>query len=348
MKKVRVAINGFGRIGRQVFRAAFGQYRDNIEIVAVNDLMDANTNFHLLQYDTNYGTADFTCEVSADKATVGGCEATMVKVGDWNVACLAERDPNKLPWGELNVDIVVESTGIFRTAPQAGVHIERGAKKVIISAPAKNPDLTVVMGVNQDDYDPAKHHILSNASCTTNSLAPVIKVLYENFGVKLGSMVTVHSYTNDQRILDLPHKDLRRARAAALNIIPTSTGAAKAVAEVIPALKGRFTGYALRVPTPTVSIVDFTAVLEKPTTTEELVKAFREASEGSLKGIMSVNDLPLVSSDFKGSQFSSIVESEYCTVQDGTLAKVVSWYDNEWGYSVRVADLICHMQSKGL
>ena len=204
------------------------------------------------------------------------------------------------------------------------------------------------MGVNQDDYDPAKHHILSNASCTTNSLAPVIKVLYENFGVKLGSMVTVHSYTNDQRILDLPHKDLRRARAAALNIIPTSTGAAKAVAEVIPALKGRFTGYALRVPTPTVSIVDFTAVLEKPTTTEELVKAFREASEGSLKGIMSVNDLPLVSSDFKGSQFSSIVESEYCTVQDGTLAKVVSWYDNEWGYSVRVADLICHMQSKGL
>ena len=348
MKKVRVAINGFGRIGRQVFRAAFGQYRNNIEIVAVNDLMDANTNFHLLQYDTNYGTADFTCEVSADKATVGGCEATMVKVRDWNVACLAERDPNKLPWGELNVDIVVESTGIFRTAPQAGVHIERGAKKVIISAPAKNPDLTVVMGVNQDDYDPAKHHILSNASCTTNSLAPVIKVLYENFGVKLGAMVTVHSYTNDQRILDLPHKDLRRARAAALNIIPTSTGAAKAVAEVIPALKGRFTGYALRVPTPTVSIVDFTAVLEKPTTTEELVKAFREASEGSLKGIMSVNDLPLVSSDFKGSQFSSIVESEYCTVQDGTLAKVVSWYDNEWGYSVRVADLICHMQSKGL
>ncbi|WP_446425098.1 type I glyceraldehyde-3-phosphate dehydrogenase [Mailhella sp.] len=348
MKKVRVAINGFGRIGRQVFRAAFGQYRDNIEIVAVNDLMDANTNFHLLQYDTNYGTADFTCEVSADKATVGGCEATMVKVGDWNVACLAERDPNKLPWGELNVDIVVESTGIFRTAPQAGVHIERGAKKVIISAPAKNPDLTVVMGVNQNDYDPAKHHILSNASCTTNSLAPVIKVLYENFGVKLGSMVTVHSYTNDQRILDLPHKDLRRARAAALNIIPTSTGAAKAVAEVIPALKGRFTGYALRVPTPTVSIVDFTAVLEKPTTTEELVKAFRDASEGSLKGIMSVNDLPLVSSDFKGSQFSSIVESEYCTVQDGTLAKVVSWYDNEWGYSVRVVDLICHMQSKGL
>ena len=329
MKKVRVAINGFGRIGRQVFRAAYGQYHDNIEIVAVNDLMDAATNVHLLQYDTNYGKADFACEVAAEKTSVGGCEATMVKVGDWNVACLAERDPNKLPWGDLNVDVVVESTGIFRTAPQAGVHIERGAKKVIISAPAK-------------------HHILSNASCTTNCLAPVVKVLNEKFGVKLGNMVTVHSYTNDQRILDLPHKDLRRARAAALNIIPTSTGAAKAVAEVIPAVKGRFTGYALRVPTPTVSAVDFTAILEKPTTTEELVAAFREAAEGELKGILGVNDLPLVSMDFKGEQRSSVVESEYCSVQEGTLAKVVAWYDNEWGYSVRVADLICHMQSKGL
>ena len=348
MKKVRVAINGFGRIGRQVFRAAFGQYHDNIEIVAVNDLMDANTNFHLLQYDTNYGKAGFTCEVAAEKTTVGGCEATMVKVGDWNVACLAERDPNKLPWADLAVDVVVESTGIFRTAPQAGVHMERGAKKVIISAPAKQPDMTVVMGVNHNDYDPAKHHILSNASCTTNCLAPIVKILNEKFGVKLGTMVTVHSYTNDQRILDLPHKDLRRARAAALNIIPTSTGAAKAVAEVIPAMKGRFTGYALRVPTPTVSAVDFTAILEKPTTTEELVAAFREAAEGELKGILTVNDLPLVSMDFKGEQHSSVVESEYCTVQEGTLAKVVAWYDNEWGYSVRVADLICHMQSKGL
>ena len=348
MKKVRVAINGFGRIGRQVFRASFGQYHDNIEIVAVNDLMDAATNFHLLQYDTNYGKADFTCEVAAEKTSVGGCEATMVKVGDWNVACLAERDPNKLPWGELGVDVVVESTGIFRTAPQAGVHMERGAKKVIISAPAKQPDLTVVMGVNHNDYDPAKHHILSNASCTTNCLAPVVKVLNEKFGVKLGNMVTVHSYTNDQRILDLPHKDLRRARAAALNIIPTSTGAAKAVAEVIPSMKGRFSGYALRVPTPTVSAVDFTAILEKPTTTEELVAALREAAEGELKGILGVNDLPLVSMDFKGDARSSIVESEYCSVQEGTLAKVVAWYDNEWGYSVRVVDLICHMQAKGL
>ena len=264
------------------------------------------------------------------------------------MACLAERDPNNLPWKDLDVDVVVESTGIFRSAPQAGVHLERGAKKVIISAPAKQPDLTVVMGVNQDMYDPAKHHILSNASCTTNCLAPVAKVMHQEFGLKLGSMVTVHSYTNDQRILDLPHKDLRRARAAALNIIPTSTGAAKAVAEVIPALKGRFSGYALRVPTPTVSIVDFTAILEKSTDAETLVNAFRAASETYLKGILGVNDLPLVSMDFKGDSRSSIVESEYCTVQDGNLAKVVSWYDNEWAYSVRVTDLIHYMQSKGL
>ena len=347
MKKVRVAINGFGRIGRQVFRAMSGKYAASAEIVAINDLMDANTNFHLLQHDTSYGPSAFTCEVASEKTSVGGVDATMVKVGDWNVACLAERDPNNLPWKALDVDVVVESTGIFRTAPQAGVHLERGAKKVIISAPAKQPDLTVVMGVNQDMYDPAKHHLLSNASCTTNCLAPVAKVMHQEFGLKLGNMVTVHSYTNDQRILDLPHKDLRRARAAALNIIPTSTGAAKAVAEVIPSLKGRFSGYALRVPTPTVSIVDFSAILEKSTDTETLVNAFRAASETYLKGILGVNDLPLVSMDFKGDSRSSIVESEYCTVQDGTLAKVVSWYDNECAYSVRVTDLIHYMQSKG-
>jgi len=348
MKKVRVAINGFGRIGRQVFRAMYGKYGDRAEIVAINDLMDANTNFHLLQHDSSYGSAGFTCEVAAGKSSVGGVECTMAKVGDWNVACLAERDPNRLPWKELDVDVVVESTGIFRSAPQAGVHLERGARKVIISAPAKQPDLTVVMGVNQDMYDPAKHHILSNASCTTNCLAPVAKVMHEEFGIRLGNMVTVHSYTNDQRILDLPHKDLRRARAAALNIIPTSTGAAKAVAEVIPSLKGRFSGYALRVPTPTVSIVDFTAVLEKSTDAETLVSAFRAAADSSLKGILGVNDQPLVSMDFKGDSRSSIVESEYCTVQDGNLAKVVSWYDNEWAYSVRVVDLICHMQARGI
>ena len=348
MKKVRVAINGFGRIGRQVFRAAYGKYADRIEIVAINDLMDANTNFHLLMHDSAYGPASFTCEVSSEKASVGGVECTYVKVGEWNVACLAERDPKNLPWKDLEVDVVVESTGIFRTAPQAGVHIERGAKKVVISAPAKQPDLTVVMGVNQDQYDPEKHHILSNASCTTNCLAPVVKVMDQEFGVKLGNMVTVHSYTNDQRILDLPHKDLRRARAASLNIIPTSTGAAKAVAEVIPQLKGRFSGYSLRVPTPTVSIVDFSAILERPTDTETLVNAFRKASDTYLKGILGVNDLPLVSMDFKGDSRSSIVESEYCTVQDGMFAKVVSWYDNEWGYSNRLIDLICHMQAKGL
>lgn len=348
MKKVRIAINGFGRIGRQVFRAAYDKYSDNVEIVAINDLMDARTNFHLLKYDSSYGIADFDAEIAAEKASVGGVEYTPVKVGEWNVACLAERDPNKLPWKELGVDVVVESTGIFRSAPQAAVHLERGARKVIISAPAKKPDLTVVMGVNQEMYDPAKHHILSNASCTTNCLAPVAKVLEQEFGISLGNMVTVHSYTNDQRILDLPHKDLRRARAAGLNIIPTSTGAAQAVAEVIPSLKGLFTGYALRVPTPTVSIVDFTALLKKSIDTETLKSALREASQTSLKGILGVNDLPLVSMDFKGDSRSSIVEAEYCTVQNGTFAKVVSWYDNEWGYSCRVIDLIRYIQERGL
>ena len=236
----------------------------------------------------------------------------------------------------------------IRAREKAEGHIKAGAKKVLISAPAKNPDLTFCIGINDDEYDAAKHNIVSNASCTTNCLSPMVKVLNDKWGIEKGMMSTIHSYTNDQRILDLPHKDLRRARAAALNIIPTSTGAAKAVAEVIPSMKGRFGGYALRVPTPTVSAVDFTAILEKPTTTEELVAAFREAAEGDLKGILGVNDLPLVSMDFKGEQRSSVVESEYCTVQEGTLAKVVAWYDNEWGYSVRVADLICHMQSKGL
>ena len=348
MKKIRVAINGFGRIGRQVFRAMYGRYKDRMEIVAVNDLMDAATNFHLLQYDTVYGPSGFECSVAAEKSHIGGVEFTNVRAGNlWDGACLAERDPSRLPWKELGVDVVVESTGIFRAAPQAAVHMQRGAKKVIISAPAKQPDLTVVMGVNEEMYDPEKHHILSNASCTTNCLAPVVKVLDREFGVKLGNMVTIHSYTNDQRILDLPHKDLRRARAAALNIIPTSSGAAKAVAEVIPSLKGRFTGYALRVPTPTVSVVDFTVILEKAAETADLVGAFRTASQTYLRGILGVNDLPLVSMDFKGDSRSSIVESEYCFIQDGTLAKVVSWYDNEWGYSCRLADLVAYMQEKG-
>ena len=349
MKKVRVAINGFGRIGRQVFRAMHERYSNRIEIVAVNDLMDAATNFHLLKRDTVYGPAAFDYEVSGVKSNIGGVDFTHVRAGGiWDVACLAERDPTRLPWKELGVDVVVESTGIFRTAPQAGVHMHRGAKKVVISSPAKQPDLTVVMGVNEEMYNPQKHHIISNASCTTNCLAPVVKVLDREFGVKLGNMVTVHSYTNDQRILDLPHKDLRRARAAALNIIPTSSGAAKAVAEVIPSMKGLFTGYALRVPTPTVSVVDFTAILDRPTDTESMVSAFRTASQTYLRGILGVNELPLVSMDFKGDSRSSIVEAEYCLIQKGTLAKVVSWYDNEWGYSCRLTDLIAYMQEKGL
>ena len=254
MEKVKVGINGFGRIGRQVFRALHAKYKDSVEIVAINDLFDAETNFHLLEYDTNYGRANLDAVVDGDNVTVG----------DWHIHCFAERDPKQINWGAYGVDVVVESTGIFRSAKQAQVHIDNGAKKVIITAPAKEEDITIVMGVNHKDYDPAKHHIVSNASCTTNCLAPVAYVVEKLFGISTGAMTTVHSYTNDQRILDQPHKDLRRARAAACNIIPTSTGAAQAVAKVIPSLKGKFTGWSLRVPTPTVSIVDFTAVLNKP------------------------------------------------------------------------------------
>lgn len=337
MEKIRVGINGFGRIGRQVFRAIRQNYSDCMEVVGVNDLFDAHTNFHLLEYDTNYGRAGMNINIEGD----------IVHVDDWTVRSLAERDPGHLPWGKLGVDVVVESTGIFRSAKQAAIHIENGADKVIISAPASDEDITIVMGVNHDDYDPAKHHVVSNASCTTNCLAPVASVLQSAFGIKHGTMTTVHSYTNDQRILDLPHKDLRRARAAACNIIPTSTGAAEAVAKVIPALKGKFTGYSLRVPTATVSIVDFVCVLEKKIDTAGLLKALRDAADGHLKGIMGVSDAQLVSSDFKADPRSSIVEAEYCGVQDGTLAKVVSWYDNEWGYSCRVTDLIKLMGDKG-
>lgn len=337
MSKTRIAINGFGRIGRQVFRAVHEKYRDSMEIVAVNDLFDATTNFTLLEYDTNYGRAPFS-------AVVGDGE---VKVDEWTVKSLAERDPKMLPWGELNVDVVVESTGIFRTGKQAEVHREAGAKKVIISAPAKEEDLTIVLGVNDDAYDPEKHNILSNASCTTNCLAPPALVVHRAFGIKLGVMCTIHSYTNDQRILDQPHKDLRRARAAACNIIPTSTGAAQAVAKVIPELKGRFSGYSLRVPTPTVSVVDFTAVLEKETDTESLRKALKDAAQGPLKGILGYSERPLVSMDFKGDPHSSIIEAEYTEMADPTTAKIVAWYDNEWGYSCRVADLVAFMAKKG-
>ncbi len=338
MSKIRIGINGFGRIGRQVFRALHKSYRDRVEVVAINDLFDAETNFHLLEYDSVYGRAYLDAKI----------DGTEVTVGDWNVHCFAERDPKQLAWGQYGVDIVVESTGIFRKASQCSVHIENGAKKVIITAPAKEEDITIVMGVNHQDYDPAKHHIVSNASCTTNCLAPVALVLQNEFGIQIGNMTTIHSYTNDQRILDMAHKDPRRARAAACNIIPTSTGAAQAVAKVIPALKGKFSGYSLRVPTPTVSVVDFSGILEKETDTETLLGKLKDASETYLKGILEYNDKPLVSMDFKGNPASSILEASYTTVQEGKMVKVVAWYDNEWGYSCRVCDLACLMAEKGI
>ncbi|MDR1777537.1 MAG: type I glyceraldehyde-3-phosphate dehydrogenase [Desulfovibrio sp.] len=338
MKKINVGINGFGRIGRQVFRALRKGYGDHVQVTAINDLFDAETNFHLAEYDSVYGRGYLDAKVNG----------TEVSVGDWNIHCFAERDPAKLAWRDHGVDIVVESTGIFRSAKQAAVHLENGAKKVIITAPAKEEDITIVMGVNHAKYDPAQHHIVSNASCTTNCLAPVALVLQKEFGIQIGNMVTIHSYTNDQRILDMAHKDPRRARAAACNIIPTSTGAAQAVAKVIPELKGKFSGYSLRVPTPTVSVVDFSGILEKQTDTEGLLGKLKEASESYLKGILEYNDKPLVSMDFKGNSASSILEAPYTTVQEGHMVKVVSWYDNEWGYSNRVCDLIRLMQDKGL
>ncbi|MEG6504818.1 type I glyceraldehyde-3-phosphate dehydrogenase [Nitratidesulfovibrio sp. 1201_IL3209] len=338
MTKLRIAINGFGRIGRQVFKAILDRYPDTMEVVAVNDLYDVATNVHLLQFDTCYGRLKVDAEVQGGN----------IHVGDWTVRNYAERDPKVLPWRDLGVDIVIESTGIFRTGPQCRAHIDAGAKKVIITAPAKEEDLTIVLGVNDADYDPEKHHVVSNASCTTNCLAPVTLALHRAFGIVKGVLTTVHSYTNDQRILDLPHKDLRRARAAAQNIIPTSTGAAKAVAKVIPELKGKFDGISLRVPTPTVSIVDFVAELEKPTTTEELRATLKAAAEGPLKGIMAYCEKPLVSSDFIADPHSSIVDAEFTTVMNGDMAKVLAWYDNEWGYSCRVADLAALMEKKGL
>jgi glyceraldehyde 3-phosphate dehydrogenase len=339
MSKIRVGINGFGRIGRQVLKTIWQYHRESIEVVAINDLFDIETNAHLLRRDTNYGTFAPEITVEGDTFHVGD---------DFTVKNFAERDPRMIPWGSLEVDVVVESTGIFRTGPKAAQHIEAGAKRVVISAPAKEEDLTVVMGVNHQDYDPDKHFILSNASCTTNCLAPVVKVMHEAYGISKGVMTTVHSYTNDQRILDLPHKDLRRARAAACNMIPTSTGAAKAVALVIPEMKGRFEGYSVRVPTPTVSLVDFVAILEKDTTTEDLKARLKAAAEGELKGILGYSEMPLVSSDFIGDPRSSIVEADFTVVQSGNLAKVYSWYDNEWGYSTRVGDLIQYMADKGM
>ncbi|MCA1988476.1 MAG: type I glyceraldehyde-3-phosphate dehydrogenase [Desulfarculus sp.] len=334
---VRVGINGFGRIGRQVLKAILERYPDSLEVVAVNDLGDVHTNAHLFKYDTNYGRFAGTVDYHEGGFIINGKE----------VKSLSFRDPAQLPWSDLGVELVIESTGLFTTGPKAGVHIEGGAKKVIISAPGKEVDATFVLGVNHQDYDPKKHHIVSNASCTTNCLAPPAAVIHRNLDIIKGMMVTVHSYTNDQRILDLPHKDLRRARAAACSIIPTTTGAAKAVGLVLPDLKGKVDGYSLRVPTPTVSVVDLTAVVAKKTSTEELRALLKAAAEGPLKGIMGYCEEPLVSMDFKGDAHSSIVDAEFTQVQHGDLVKLVSWYDNEWGYSCRVSDLANMMAKAG-
>jgi len=333
---MKVGINGFGRIGRQVFKALMERYPD-IEIVAINDITDIATNVHLLKYDSNYGR--FSGEVKVD--------GNDMVVNSRKVKVFAEKDPANLPWKDLEVDLVVESTGLFTDADKASAHIKGGAKKVIITAPAKGEDITIVLGVNEDKYDPAKHHIISNASCTTNSLAPVSKVLNDKFHIISGLMTTTHSYTNDQRILDLPHKDLRRARAAALNIIPTTTGAAKAIGAVIPELKGKMNGVALRVPTPTVSITDLVCVVEKEVTVEEVNKAFEEAASGRMKGILDITYEPLVSMDFKGTTYSTVVDG-LSTMAIGNLIKVLAWYDNEWGYSCRVADLVAFVRDKGI
>jgi len=331
----RVAINGFGRIGRQSFKMIMEKYRDEIEIVAINDLTDNETLAHLLKYDSTYGPfeGDITATESTLTVTFDDDERTI------EVKALAERDPSKLPWRELNVDIVIESTGIFTDAAKAKMHLDAGAKKVIISAPAKDEDITICLGVNEEQYDPAKHHIISNASCTTNCLAPVAKVLNDSFGIVRGLMTTIHSYTMDQNLQDGPHKDMRRARAAALNMVPTTTGAAKAVALVIPELKGKFDGFAVRVPTPTVSMVDFVVELGRDASVEEINNAFIEAAEEAMDGILAVTDEPLVSSDFIGTQYSSVVDSSLTMVMAGNMAKVVAWYDNEWGYATRIADL---------
>lgn len=324
---VKIGINGFGRIGRLCFRAALKH--PEIEVVAVNDLTDAETNAHLLKYDSIHGILP---------EEIGSRQGEILVSGR-TVKVLAERDPQNLPWGDMGVDIVVESTGLFTDATKAKAHLLAGAKKVIISAPAKNEDLTVVLGVNQDQYDPAKHQIISNASCTTNCLAPVAKVLNDRFGIQRGLMTTTHSYTNDQRILDQAHKDLRRARAAAESIIPTTTGAAKAVALVLPELKGKLNGFSMRVPTPNVSVVDLVADLNRETTVEEVNATLKEAAEGSLKNILGYSEEPLVSKDYNGDPRSSIVDALSTMVIEGSMVKVIAWYDNEWGYSNRVAEL---------
>jgi glyceraldehyde 3-phosphate dehydrogenase len=333
---IKVGINGFGRIGRNIMRAAMGD--SGIDIVAVNDLTNANTLAHLLKYDSILGNLKADIKASGDKITVNQDEFQV----------LSTKDPAQLPWKSLGVDVVFESTGIFTDRDGASKHVAAGAKKVIITAPAKKPDITMVLGVNDDTYDPAKHQIISNASCTTNCLAPLAKVLHERFGIRKGWMTTVHSYTNDQQLLDLPHKDLRRARAAALSIIPTTTGAALAVGEVLPELKGKLDGISMRVPTPNVSVVDLAAVLDKKTTKEEVNAAFKEAADGALKGILQYVEEPLVSVDFRGNDHSSIVDGPSTSVMDSDFVKVLAWYDNEWGYSSRCVDLLRFIEKKGL
>ena len=333
---VKVGINGFGRIGRLVMRAA--AEKQDIDVVAVNDLTDAETNAHLFKYDSVHGTFPGEVKVTGDEIVISG---KPVKV-------FSEKDPHNIPWGDLGVDIVVEATGKFRDKKKASAHLDAGAKKVIITAPAKNEDFTVVMGVNEDKYEPANHHIISNASCTTNCLAPVAKVLNDQFGIVRGLMTTTHAYTNDQQVLDLAHKDLRRARAAAQSMIPTTTGAAKAVALVLPELKGKLTGIAVRVPTPNVSLVDLVVELGKPATVEDINQAFKDAAAGELKGILAYSDIPLVSRDYNGDPHSAIVDGPCTMVIGDSLAKVFAWYDNEWAYSLRVLDFALYMAGKGL
>ena len=334
----RIGINGFGRIGRLALKAIKERHPQELEVVVLNDLTDAKTNAHLLKYDSNYGAYPGKVEATADAILVDG----------QSIKVIAERDPAKIKWGEFGVDVVIESTGLFTEASKAASHFQGGAKKVIISAPAKEEDITIVLGVNEKAYDPSKHRIISNASCTTNCIAPVVKVLHQNFGVSKGLMSTIHAYTNDQKILDMAHKDLRRARAAAMNIVPTTTGAAKAVTQVMPELKGRIHGVAFRVPVSTASVCDFVADLEKPATAEEINQAFKAAASKELNGILEYCEEPLVSLDFKGNPASSIVDAPSTMVIGGNMVKVLSWYDNEWGYSCRLADLVVYMAEKGL
>jgi len=334
----KIAINGFGRIGRLVLRTMIERHKKELTVVAVNDMADLKTNVHLFRYDTTYGI--FPGTVSAGEG--------VMQIDGNNIAVLNQKDPTRLPWKDLGIDIVIESTGVFTDAAQVRAHLQAGAKKAIITAPATNEDITLVLGVNDSDYDPRQHHVVSNASCTTNCLAPVAKVLHDQFGIERGLMTTTHAYTNDQRILDLMHKDLRRARAAAMNIVPTSTGAAKAIGLVMPALKGKLHGISLRVPTSTVSVVDLVVDLKKTASVEAINAALKKNAEGKMHGILSYTDEPLVSSDFRGNSASSIVDGLSTVVLEGKMAKVLSWYDNEWGYSCRVGDLAKLMVGKGL